>query len=83
MKTKVVVVVVAIVALIACCGVITACTPLGNAVPGVSHSDCDAGDRLEGDSNCRPAHKSRKTPKPRKTSKKTPKRKTAVAEAGR
>jgi hypothetical protein len=73
-KTKVVIAVVAIVVLLLCCGAV-ACTPIGNAVPGVSHSDCDASDRLEGDSDCGTSHKSKKKKaKKAKKSTKKPKR---------
>lgn len=64
MSRRAVIAIVAVVLLVVCCGAV-ACTPLGNAV-GVSHSDCDAGDRLEGDSDCKTSKKSTKKSKKRK-----------------
>lgn len=67
MNRKVLIAVAVIVLLVVGCGAV-ACTPLGNAV-GVTHSDCDAGDRLEGDSDCRSG-----TKKPKKATKKPTKK---------
>lgn len=67
MNPKVIIAIVAVVLLIVCCGAV-ACTPLGNAVPGVSSGkDCDFGDRLEGDSDCKTSKSKGKKAKKNRT----------------
>lgn len=67
MSRKTLIILGVVVLLVVCCGAV-AFTPVGHAV-GVTSSDCDLGDRIEGDSDCGSSHKS-KGKKPKKAKKK-------------